>query len=72
MRVNRKTAILLFGSGFVATLLALPLLYALGIPSFEVVLTGLFGEGNSWALVFTIVLVALLLYGIRKSFNSSD
>lgn len=72
MRVNRKAAILLFGSGFVATLLALPFLYALGIPSFEVVLTGLFGEGNSWALVFTIVLVALLLYGIRKSFNSSD
>ncbi len=72
MSENRKTAILVFGLGLVATLLALPFLYALGLPSFEVVLMGLFGEGNAWALVFTIVLVALLLYGIRKSFNSSD
>lgn len=72
MSVNRKTAILVFGLGFVATLLVLPFLYALGLPSFEVVLTGLFGEGNSWALVFTIVLVALLLFGIRQSFKSLD
>ncbi|WP_341962001.1 hypothetical protein NM897_02420 [Planococcus maritimus] len=50
MSENRKTAILVFGLGLVATLLALPFLYALGLPSFEVVLMGLFGEGNPWAL----------------------
>lgn len=69
---NRKTAILLFGSGVAATLLVLPLLYALGLPSFEVVLISLFGEGNSWALVFTVLLILLILFSVRKSFKSSE
>ncbi|MBU9673337.1 hypothetical protein KQ939_00455 [Planococcus sp. CP5-4] len=72
MEVNRKTAILLFGSGVASTLLVLPLLYALGLPSFEVVLISLFGEGNIWALVFTVVLILLILFSLRKSFKSPE
>ncbi|OED33170.1 hypothetical protein BHE17_12195 [Planococcus maritimus] len=72
MSENRKTAILVFGLGLVATLLALPFLYALGLPSFEVVLMGLFGEGNAWALVFTALLVLLIFFGLRKWIKSTD
>lgn len=72
LSVNRKTAILTFGLGVAATLIVLPLLYALGVPSFEVVLTALFGEGNIWALVFTVLLILLILFSIRKSFKSPE
>lgn len=72
MDVNRKTAILTFVSGVAATLIVLPLLYALGVPSFEVILTGLFGEGNPWALAFAALLILLVLFSLRKSFKISE
>ena len=66
MRINKKTAIVAFGLGVAATLIVLPLLYALGGPSFTVVLTAMFGEGNPWALVFTALIILLILFGIGK------
>jgi len=52
---------LYFVSGFLVVLLFLPLLSIMGVPSFNVVLTELFGEGNPLAIVFSLVIIAAVL-----------
>lgn len=55
-----------FFMGFAVAILVLPLLYALGIPSFDVVLTAMFGEGNPWAFVFSLLLIGLVIFSMIK------
>jgi len=67
---KKKIFILTFVMGIISTAFALPLLSALGVPSFDVVLTSLFGEGNSWALVFSLMLILLVTFGVGKAIKS--
>lgn len=61
--MKKKDSILVFISGLFSGIFVLPLfLEALGIPGFEVVLTALFGEGNPWAIVFSVLLIILVLF----------
>lgn len=61
--MKKKDSILVFISGLFSGIFMLPLfLGALGIPGFEVVLTALFGEGNPWAIVFSVLLIVLVLF----------
>lgn len=55
-----------FIMGFVVAILVLPLLYALGIPSFDVVLNVIFGEGNPWAVVFSVLLIGLVIFSMIR------
>lgn len=63
---KKKNLILIFVIGFASGLLGLPLLSTLGVPSFDVVLTALFGEGSIWALVFSIMLIFLVTFSVCK------
>lgn len=61
--MKKKDSILAFVSGLLSGILVVPLLLgALGIPGFEVVLTALFGEGNPWAIVFSVLLIVIVLF----------
>ncbi|HEY4554451.1 MAG TPA: hypothetical protein VIG80_14760 [Bacillaceae bacterium] len=71
MSNRKKNLILTFLMGVLATAFALPLLSALGVPSFSVVLVALFGEGSSWALVFTLLLILSIALGVGKVIKSS-
>lgn len=61
---NKKIGI--FVLGFMLTILIMPLLSKVGIPSYDLFLTAVFGERNVWALVFTGILLVLFLVGMRK------
>lgn len=67
---KKKIFILAFVIGVISTAFALPLLSALGVPSFDVVLTALFGEVNSGALVFSLMLILLITFGAGKAIKS--
>ncbi len=67
--INKKVFVI-FVMGFLTTALALPLLSSLGVPSFDVVLTALFGEGNIWALVFSLTLILLATFGVGKAIKN--
>lgn len=67
--MNKKIFVI-FVMGVLTTALALPLLSSLAIPSFDVVLTALFGEGNMWALVFSLMLILLAIFGVGKAIKS--
>lgn len=56
----------IFLSGFMLSFMIMPILYELGVPSYAMILTALFGENNIWALVFTFVIVIVLLFRMRK------
>ncbi|MDZ5710699.1 hypothetical protein [Jeotgalibacillus haloalkalitolerans] len=58
--------ILYFTGGILTATLILPLLAAIGVPSFDVALTAIFGEGNPIALLFSAVLIAVLLFFMYK------
>jgi len=66
---KKKNLILIFVIGMASGLLGLP--SALGVPSGDVVLTALFGEGSIWALVFSIMLILLVTFGVGKAIKSS-
>ena len=68
---KKKNLILIFVIGMASVLLGLPLLSMLGVPSGDVVLTALFGEGSIWALVFSIMLILLVTFGVGKAIKSS-
>ena len=68
---KKRNFILTFVISFVSGIFGLPLLYALGVPSGDVVLTALFGEGNIWALLFSVMLILLVTIGVSKVINSS-
>ena len=69
---RKNTLILTFVIGVLVTALALPLLRALGVPSFDVGLVALFGEENIWALVLSLLLVLSIALGIGKLINRYD
>ena len=68
---KKRNVILNFVIGITATVLGVPLLYAMGVPTFDVVLTALFGEGSIWALVFSVMLIMLVILGANKVMKSS-
>ena len=63
---KRKNYFLAFLGGVAVTLFILPLLYAIGIPTFDVVLVSLFGEDSILAIVFSLVLVTVTLFWLVK------
>ena len=63
---KKRVLLLIFIGGFFSAVLGSPILTAIGVPSFDVVLTALFGEGNPWALVFSITLIILIIFGLSK------
>ena len=64
--MTKKRFLLIFIGGFFSGVLGSPILTAIGVPSFDVVLTTLFGEGNPWAVVFSITLIVLIIFGISN------
>lgn len=65
---KKRFLILIFIVSFFSVILGLPLLLtAMGVPSFDVILTSLFGEGNPLALVFSITLILLIVFGLIKT-----
>ena len=71
MDKKKKSFLLTFVIGIASIIFGLPLLYALGVPTFDVVLTALFGEGNIWALVFSVMLIILIAFSVNKVTKSS-
>ncbi|TFE01521.1 hypothetical protein [Jeotgalibacillus salarius] len=63
---TKKKNILYFVGGILTATLILPPLAAMGVPSFDVVLTVMFGEGNPLAIVFSIVLIAAVLFVMSR------
>ncbi|GAA0379526.1 hypothetical protein [Bacillus horti] len=55
-----------FLSGIMISALILPLISALGMPSYNVLLVSLFGEGSILALGFTLLLITFILVGVSK------
>ncbi|SFP61557.1 hypothetical protein [Salibacterium halotolerans] len=58
--------------GVCISVIVLPFLQAIGVPSFEVVLTSLFGKGSIGAVLFTAAILVLILAGmltLNKSTN---
>lgn len=66
MSTRRKQLLLIFVMGIVASTVILPLTSALGVPSFNVLLVALFGEGSIWAIAFSLLLILLILVGVNK------
>lgn len=66
MAKKKKGVFFTFTMGMVAAFLTWPLLSALGIPSFGVVLIAIFGEGNPWAIVFSILLMVIVVFSVFK------
>lgn len=64
---KRGNLFLIFVLGIIATAVALPLLYAMGLPSFDVVLTTLFGEGSSLAVILCVALIGTILFGVGRA-----
>lgn len=61
--------ILAFGIG----IFVLPvILGAFGIPGFEAVLTALFGEGNPWAIVFSVLVIVLVVLITNMATNRGE
>lgn len=71
MDKKKKNLILTFFMGVISGFFILPLLSALGVPSFDMVLTSLFGEGNIWAIIFTLLLILLTIFGVGKTIKSN-
>ena len=63
---KKRVLLLIFIGGVFSAVLGSPILTTIGVPSFDVVLTTLFGEGNPWALVFSITLIFLIIFGLSK------
>lgn len=64
---RKKKLTLTFIIGFITIIFVLPVLYALGVPRGEVVLTALFGEGSMWAVIFSLLCIGLVIFGISKA-----
>ena len=68
---RKKKLILTFVMGVIATAFALPLLNALGVPAFDVVLVALFGKGSIWALALSLLLILSIALGAGKVIKNS-
>ncbi|MCM3743129.1 hypothetical protein M3193_03150 [Sporosarcina luteola] len=67
---RKKMLILTFVMGVLATAVGLPLLSASGVPSFDVVLVALFGEGSVWAVALSLLLILPIALGVGKVVKS--
>lgn len=56
--------------GVLATAFALPLLSALNVPTYDIVLVNLFGEGSIWAIVLSLLLILSIALGLGKAIKS--
>ncbi|MHA6253313.1 hypothetical protein [Oceanobacillus sp. CAU 1775] len=61
-----KKYVLVFIAGIATSLLVLPLLYALGVPTYDVLLASLFGENKILATGFSLILIIAILFGLVK------
>lgn len=62
-----KRNIKLFVTGIITAAIIIPLLTALGVPNFDTLLVSLFGEGNIWAIVFSLLLImTMIILFVRK------
>ncbi|KAB2331372.1 hypothetical protein [Bacillus mesophilum] len=66
MNKRKKNLMLTFVMAILATAIALPMLSALGVPSFSVVLVSLFGGGNIFALIFSLILILSIGLSVGK------
>lgn len=71
MNKKKKILFFIFVMGFLATILGLPLLYALGVPSFSVLLDELFGEKSILAVAFSLLLLFFIFLGVGKVINKA-
>ncbi|MFB5662674.1 hypothetical protein [Alteribacillus sp. HJP-4] len=59
-----------FFLGLIVVLLLLPILYSLGLPSFDALLTNLLGEGKIlWAIIISMGVISLTILYLRKHIN---
>ena len=63
---KKRGLLLIFIGGFFSAVFGSPILTAIGVPSFDVVLTALFGEENPWAVIFSITLIVLIIFCISN------
>ncbi|MFJ5770084.1 hypothetical protein [Psychrobacillus sp. NPDC093180] len=70
MSKRKNKMISVFVMGVFATAFALPLLSALGVPTFDVGLVALFGEGSILALVLSLLLILSIVLGVGKVIKS--
>ena len=69
---KKKNLILTFLMGVISAIFVLPLLSALGVPSFDTVLNSLFGEGSIWAIVFSLMLILLTIFCVGKTIKNNS
>ncbi|PYZ94904.1 hypothetical protein CR194_05115 [Salipaludibacillus keqinensis] len=67
--MSKQNYWLIFFAGVAVTLIILPLLSALGVPTFDDVLVLIFGEDSILAIVFSLVIIIILLFWMFKSAN---
>ncbi|QNK89577.1 hypothetical protein H7992_07950 [Sporosarcina sp. resist] len=67
--MKKKNYVIAFIAGVAVTLFILPLLYALGVLSFDVVLNSLFGKDSILAIIFSLVLIIIILFLLVKYVN---
>lgn len=60
----KKKSVIYFLLGFATSAIILPMLESLGVPTFNTVLKSLFGDNKAAALLFSVVLVAVVLFGL--------
>jgi len=62
---KKVTGVFITGA-LVGIFIFLPILHSIGIPSFDHILTSVFGNNNPLALVFSILLILLIVIGVFK------
>ncbi|RUS49406.1 hypothetical protein QI30_20060 [Kurthia sp. 3B1D] len=70
MNKRNNKLLLTFVLGLLAALFIFPFLRTMGL-SFDVVLVYLFGEGSVWALPFSLLVIATIIFGVRKSISKT-
>ncbi|MGG0642566.1 hypothetical protein ABE021_01305 [Sporosarcina gallistercoris] len=68
--IKRFRNMSLFVIGLLATAIGLPVLNATALPSFDVVLYSMFGEGSISALLFAALLIGMVLLCMKKLVES--
>ncbi|WP_026671921.1 hypothetical protein [Alkalihalobacterium bogoriense] len=72
MDKKKKNYWFTFFAGIVVALFIIPLLYALGVPTFDIVLENLFGENTIFPAVFSMIVVVLILFLVIKNHNKDS
>jgi len=61
-KLSKKALFLLFIAGISITLIVLPLLEAIGVPSYATILEVVFGDNKLIGTLFSVAMVALLFF----------